>query len=153
MSMPQRYFLTTRAHRVFAMAHDLADQLGHDDVTPLHFALCVVREGRSVAVGALLRLGVPLAVLERELEAGLPPGGAPRLPASERTWSATDERMIEQALAEAGELGTEHYGCEHLLLAVLRDRAGAPAQVLARHGVGLDEARAEVVRIYNVRPS
>lgn len=50
MSLPRRPFLTTRAHEVFALAHDLADRLGHDDLTPVHVALSVLREGRGVAV-------------------------------------------------------------------------------------------------------
>jgi len=64
MSMPRRPYLTTRAHKVFASAHDLAERLGHDDVTPVHIALGLVREGRSLAIAALFNHGVPLDVLD-----------------------------------------------------------------------------------------
>ncbi len=70
--MPRRPWLTTRASEVFALAHDLVDELGHDDVTPVHMALGLVRKGPNVAVGALFNRGVPLDVFERELEALLP---------------------------------------------------------------------------------
>lgn len=147
MSMPMRPNLTTHAHDVFASAHDLADRLGHDDVTPVHVAISVVREIPNVGAGALFNLGVSPEVLERELEECLPPSETPRNPAPPRTWSATDEHFIEQAKVEAHELGTRFYGCEHVLLAFLRDEAGATAQVLARHGIGYDNLRAEILRM------
>lgn len=148
VSLPRRVSLTTRAHEAFALAHDIADRLGHDDVTPVHIVLGVLREGRSAAVAALYSLNVPLVDLYRELEAELPPPGTPRASPPERAWRPSDEQVIEQARSEARELGTEYYSCEHLLLALLRDAAGAPARVLARHGVGFDDVRNEVQRIY-----
>lgn len=152
MAMPRRPFLTSRAHQAFALAHDLADQLGHDAVSPVHLALGVLREGRSVAVCALFNRGVPLDVLDHELEARLPRPGTPRTPSPNRSWSPSDEQLIDQAKLEARELGTEFFGCEHLLLALLRDGTGAPAHVLGRYGVRFDDARDEVLRIYSARP-
>jgi ATP-dependent Clp protease ATP-binding subunit ClpC len=152
MSLPRRPLLTTRAHNALALAHRLAEGLGHDDVTPIHIALGVLREGRSVAVVVLFNRGVPLDALERDLEAHLPLPETASTLARERSWSPGDEQMIDRARVEARELGTEFFGCEHLLLALLRDETGAPAQVLARHGVHFDDARAEVMRIYNARP-
>jgi ATP-dependent Clp protease ATP-binding subunit ClpC len=151
MSMPSRPFLTTRAHQAFSIAHDLAERLGHEDITPAHVALGVVREGRSVAVAVLVNRGVALAALERELEALLPPPGRPREVAVERVWTPSDEPLIEKARMEARELRTEFFGCEHLLLALLRNE-GAVAEVLARHGVHLTDARTEILRIYDTRP-
>ena len=60
--------------------------------------------------------------------------------------------MLARTIAESRELHVEFFGCEQVLLALLRDQAGAPAQVLARHGVRFDDARAEVVQAYNTRP-
>jgi ATP-dependent Clp protease ATP-binding subunit ClpC len=151
-TMLRRPYVTTRTHEVFAIAHDLADRLGHDDVTPVHVSLGLVREGRSIAASILHSRGVPLDALERELEAHLPPTGEPRVPAHERSWTRSDERMLEQATVEARELGTEFFGCEHVLLAFLRDPTSAPAQVLAQHGVRFNDARTEVLRVYNARP-
>ncbi len=153
MLMPRRPYVTTRTHEVFAIAHDLADRLGHDDVTPVHVALGLISEGQNMAAQILLfSRGVPRDVLERELEGYLPPPGAPRPPAQPRSWTSSDERMLEQATVEARELGTEYFGCEHVLLAFLRDATSVPAQVLAQHGVHFDDFRTEVLRIYNRRP-
>src|SRR5688572_23919993 len=145
MSMPRRPYVTTRTHEVFAIAHDLAERLGHDDVTPVHIALGLIREGRSVAAAAILSRGVQLDVLERELEAHLSPPEAPRVPPAERSWTPSDECVLERATVEARELGTEFFGCEHVLLAFLRDATSTPAQVLARHGIRFEDARTEVL--------
>ena len=152
MSMPRRPYLTSRAHAAFSLAYDLADERGHEVVTPVHVTLGILREGRSVAVELLYRGGVPLDVLQRELEESLPPARAPRTPAGARSWAASDERLLEQARVEADELGTEYYGCEHLLLAILRDPAGIPARVLERHGAAYDVARSEALHVFRTRP-
>jgi ClpA/ClpB-like protein len=81
---------------LFALAHDIADRLGHGDATLVHIALGALRERRSVAVRALFQSG-----------------------------------------------RTEFFGCEHVLLALLREETGLPAQALARHGVRFDDVQAE----------
>lgn len=153
MSMlPRRPYVTTRTHKVFAIAHDLADRLGHGDVTPTHLTLGLISEGRSIAA-AILHARVPLDVLERDLNAHLPQPGTPRVPVPDHSWISSDERVLEQATVEARELGNEYFGCEHLLLAFLRDPTSALAQVLAKHGVHFDDVRTDVLRANNARPN
>ncbi len=149
--MPRLPYLTTRAHNVFALAHDIADRLGHDDVTAVHLAIAVVRQN-GVPVGALYNLGIPLGVLERELEEHLPAAGIARPATPVRSWTPGDQQMIDKARSEARELGTEFYGSEHLLLALVREGAGDAAHVLAKHGVRYDNLQREILRIYNARP-
>ena len=132
MVMPVRPWVTTRTRKAFAIAHDLADQLGHENVTPVHVTLGLLREGLNIAAQTLLyRRDVQGEILERELEAQLPPPGTPRPATGSHSWTPSDERMLERAAAEAQELGTAYFGCEHVLLAFLRDPTSVPAQVLA----------------------
>jgi ATP-dependent Clp protease ATP-binding subunit ClpC len=147
-----RPYVTTRTHEVFATAHDLADRLGHDEVTAVHIALGLINDRRNIAAQILYGRGVPLDVLEPELEARLPRPGAPRVPPPTHPWTNSDENVLEQASVAGRELGAEYIGCEHLLLGFLRDPATAPAQVLAQHGVFFEDALAEVLRAYNRRP-
>jgi hypothetical protein len=61
-----------------------------------------------------------------------------------RTWehfSDRAERVIAHAQEEAGRLGHNYLGTEHLLLGVLRERGSRGAEVLAAHGVSLGAAR------------
>jgi ATP-dependent Clp protease ATP-binding subunit ClpA len=106
-----------------------------------------VREGQSPAVVVLYYLKVQLDVLERDLEAELPPPQTLPVAVGELTWTASDGEMLQRAATEARLLGHEYQGCEHLLLAFLRDASSTPAIVLARHGVRFDNARAEVLRV------
>ena len=153
MLMPVRPYVTTRTREVFALAHDLADRLGHDEVTPVHVTLGLIREGMNIAAQILLYgRGVPRDVLERDLETHLPRPGTPRPPTDSPSWTSSDERILAQATVEARELGTEYFGCEHVLLAFLRDATSVPAQVLSHYGVHFDDFRAEVLRIYNRQP-
>jgi ATP-dependent Clp protease ATP-binding subunit ClpC len=152
MEMPRRPYLTTRAHEAFALAHDLADRRGDEALTPAHLALGLLREGRGLVAHVLHVRGVSVDALARELEAGLPAPRRPRPAPAERHWTDEDERFVAQAMREARELGTEYYGTEHLLLALARDPAGAPAQALARQGVGFADVRAEVLRVLRPEP-
>ena len=148
MPMPRRPYLTSRASAAFALAHDLADRLGHDTIAADHLALGVLHHGKNLAVAALHNRRVPLATLVRDLEATLPPPGSPKPLKADRDWTPADEALIKQAEAEAAQLDTPFYACEHLLLVALRDASGGPARALALHGLGVDEMQAEVRRIY-----
>ena len=64
---------------------------------------------------------------------------------------ATDDALAAERAAstEAERLDHRGYiGCEHLLLGLLSHDTTTAARVLAEHGVSLDAARREVVRIY-----
>ncbi len=147
MSMPMRPWVTNHAHEVFASAHELAERLGHHDVTPLHIMLGFLDQMENLASAVLSQLGVPLDILEGELKDHLPAPGMPRTPPNERSWTPSDERLIDLAKVEADKLGHRHHGSEHLLLAFIRDSTGPTATVLLGHGIGYDDVRAEVIRI------
>jgi plasmid stability protein len=67
--------------------------------------------------------------------------------AAMRAFSGSAAReVIEAASEEARALGQGHIGSEHLLLALLRDEAGAVADILGALGLGIDAVRAEVER-------
>ena len=146
--MPRRPYLTTRAHEAFSLAFDVARQHGEDEVTPLHLTVGILREGRGVAVGMLHERGVPLDDVAQELEAVLQTRPAvARANASAYEWTPGAERLVAAAQSEARLLGTEYYGVEHLLLAMLRDEASASTQVVARHRVRAADIEADLRRL------
>jgi ATP-dependent Clp protease ATP-binding subunit ClpA len=53
-------------------------------------------------------------------------------------------RVVVLAQEESGELGHDHIGTEHLLLALIREEDGIAGQVLGEAGITLDEARKQV---------
>jgi ATP-dependent Clp protease ATP-binding subunit ClpC len=60
-------------------------------------------------------------------------------------FSAGAQRVVKLATTEARRLGHPHIGTEHLLLGVLSDDDGEPAEVLRAAGVSLPAARHKVV--------
>src|SRR4051812_29928326 len=134
MPLPRRPYVTTRTHEVLEIAHDLAEQRGHDDVTPVHVALGLILEGKGLAPH-IMALAVPLDELDAELREQLPATGPPRVPPRAPSWTPAMERIIDLATIESRELDVEYQGVEHVLLALLRDETSVPAQLLARHGL------------------
>lgn len=143
--MPNRPGVTVRTQHVFGIAHELAARLGHSDISPVHLLLAIIREGRSPAVVVLYQRGVHLDVLEEELENRLPASREP-YPATD-TWTADDLALLRNAAREASELGHQYQGCEHILLAVLRDSESVASKVLAHNNVHFADARTEVLRL------
>jgi ATP-dependent Clp protease ATP-binding subunit ClpA len=152
MTLPTRPYLTTRAHGALAEAWRIARDRGAADVAPIDVALGLLHDRQGIAVGMLLMQGVDLDALGRELRAELPDRVVDAEPATEPRWTPELERVVSLAREESCELGVEFYGVEQVLLAVLRDGTGAPARVMARHGVSYEGARGTVQRLYAAQP-
>lgn len=173
LRMRERAYLTSHGHEAFAVAHELADQLGHDAVNSVHLALGIVRSS-GVGAAVLHSLNVPIDDLERDLRGGLPTSGLRKStlqppafseplelvdtqgsvyrstePATvEYAWTPSDELFLTQATDVAREMGTRFYGSEHLLLALLQDESSSTAEVFARYGVRYDSVKSETLRLY-----
>ena len=139
--------LTQRAREALTRAYEYAERRGDAELTAVHVALGLLAEGQNVAVYVLSGRGVPLEVLTQELTALLPaPGASWDVPGAYHSAPAHEE-FVTRAEREARELDAPYFGAEHLLLALLRDGAGMPAQVLTRYGVGFEDARTDVRRV------
>lgn len=146
MRLPRRGAITTRTLDVFEYAFDLAEDLGHDDVSPLHVAIGLIREGEGIAA-AVLGSAASLDVLLREFETLLPAQGPPRVPERDLCWTRGLERVLAQAQAESKALDHDFQGTEHVLLALLKIESSPPSLVLARYGLSYDVAREHVLRV------
>jgi ATP-dependent Clp protease ATP-binding subunit ClpC len=65
----------------------------------------------------------------------------------ELPYTSRAKKVLEYAMAEARELNHSYVGTEHLLLGLLREEKGLAAKVLGELGIGLDEARAETLKL------
>jgi ATP-dependent Clp protease ATP-binding subunit ClpC len=124
-----------------------ASARNHSPIDTGHVLLGLIAGGDDdVAVRALDRLGVDRATVEHLVEARLaPPGDRPvrgHIP-----FHADAKAALVEALRESRELGHDHIGTEHLLLAVRQVEAGVAAQALAEAGVRHDDLRAAVVEL------
>jgi ATP-dependent Clp protease ATP-binding subunit ClpC len=128
------------ARRSLFFARYAASQLGSVSIETEHLLLGLMRQA-SPAVLAVLS-GVPLLALREELELGEPRDQIPTH--VEIPFSPAAKRALHAAAEEADALRHTAIRCEHLLLGVLREPESAVAAALARHGVGLEEARGRI---------
>ena len=135
------------ARRAVVSAQGAARRMGHDHVDTEHLLLGILAAGPDAAGATVLqRSGLTSAEVETEIESAV---GRRREPTKGHIpFSAGAKRALELSLPEA--IASGHgLGTEHLLLALMRERTGLAAQLLARHGVELDR----VVAFVRERPS
>jgi ATP-dependent Clp protease ATP-binding subunit ClpC len=146
--MFQRF--TDRARRVVVLAQHEARTLDHDYIGTEHILLGLIDEGQGVATTALTSMGISLEEMRQAVRdtigRGAQPPGSGHIP-----FTPQAKKVLELSLRESMQLGHEYIGTEHILLALTREGGGA-AQLLARAGVDLDQARQQVVELLSGYP-
>jgi ATP-dependent Clp protease ATP-binding subunit ClpC len=138
---------TDRARRVIVLAQEEARALDHNWIGTEHILLGLLHEGAGVAGRALTAMGIGLDAMRAAVEDIIPRGPAP-LPESEHIpFTPRAKKVLELSLREALQLGSDHIGTEHMLLALIREGDGVAAQVLVSSGVDLNRARAQVTTL------
>ncbi len=148
------YNFTDRVRKVLAMAREEAIRLQHDYVGTEHILLGLIREGEGVAAAVLTNLSIDLDQIHEQVEESVKKGKA-TIALGELPYTSRAKKVLEFAMAEARELNHSYVGTEHLLLGLLREEKGIAAQVLNTLGIGLEEARAETLKVLgsDVSPS
>ena len=140
------YNFTDRVRKVLAMAREEAIRLKHDYVGTEHILLGLVREGEGVAAAVLANLAADLDEMNRLVEDNVRQGKSAST-IGELPYTSRAKKVLEYAMAEARELNHSYVGTEHLLLGLLREEKGLAAKVMGELGIGLDEARAETLKL------
>jgi hypothetical protein len=123
---------TPRARAVLAASQDEARAAGHDYVGTEHLVLALLSQPEGLAAKALAESVTPDRLRAAMNEAFGPPSDdiPEHIP-----YTLRGKNVIEVSVREAGRLGHDYVGTEHILLAVLGDRQGIGALVLTGHGV------------------
>jgi ATP-dependent Clp protease ATP-binding subunit ClpC len=136
---------SSRTRVSLAIARAIAAGRGDTDVTPIHIALGLLREGENAAVAVLHHRGAALHTLRHELELLLgPPPGRAQPEEVVRPLLPGEQEVVAQARICSRREGDEHVGPEHLLLALLADRESPVAHTLAQHGLETESAIASM---------
>jgi len=140
---------TDRARRAVVLAQHEARGLGHGSVGTEHLLLGLLAEGGGVAALALTSLGVSREEARDRVEeiAGRGQG----VPAGHLPFTPRLKKVLELSAREAQQLGHTYIGTEHLLLSLLAEDDGIPAQVLAGRGVPDALVRERVVALVTDR--
>ena len=122
---------TTRATEAIAAAQQLAEGEGHPELTALHLLLSLLDQPDGVVPTVIERIGKdPAAVttaVREELARQPKVSGTAQL-----TLGADARRILSDAHPLAERMRDEYVSTEHLLLAIIEDAAGNPAQRLLR---------------------
>jgi ATP-dependent Clp protease ATP-binding subunit ClpC len=137
---------TGRAREIMALAEQEASDTGQEFIGTEHILLGLVREGSGVAANVLRNMSVDLLTLRIELaklvagESSTPTFGAHPL-------TPRANHVVDYALEEARRLNHNYVGTEHLLLGLLREHEGEPAQILTNLGLGPAAIRKECLNL------
>jgi ATP-dependent Clp protease ATP-binding subunit ClpA len=149
--MFERFLRNARA--VATQAQDEAQRVGASVVGSEHLLLALAASPESPAGRALATLDIDEAAVRRAIDvefrsalervgitlSAVGISSAP-VPSEKRPrWGAPAKRALEQALKEAKSRKERHIGSEHILLALLRARAGAVPRLLDTLGVSPTE--------------
>ena len=119
--------------------------LDHNHIGTEHLLLGLINEGEGIAAQALEALGISLDRVRQDVEEIVGrggqshPGHIPFTPAA--------KKVLELSLREALQLGHNYIGTEHILLGLVRQGDGVPAEVLQKLGADLDRVRATVIEL------
>ncbi len=137
---------TERGKRVFQIAHKEALRMGHDVIGTEHVLLALLYENDAIISRVLMYHGTSpetiVSEIERNAGVGTPYSEERDLPTSHRV-----KVVMDLAMREARRMGMNYIGTEHIFLAILAEREGMAAQVLAAHGMTLAGCRALIAEL------
>ena len=140
---------TARAKTAIEKAQEAAEALGHSYVGSEHLLLGIIREDGGQGARALKENGLTDALLTELVEKYVgkgDPGGTPQ------GLSPRAKRVIELAIGDAGRLGHNFVGTEHLLMGLLREPESAGARIIASTGVDLNKLYTDVLSLFGSIP-
>ncbi len=133
---------TERAKSAIEKAQEAAEELGHSYVGSEHLLLGIIREGGGQGAKVLRENGLTdsliAGLVEKYVGRGDP--GSPVQGLSPRA-----KRIIELAIGDAGRLGHNFVGTEHLLMGLLREPDSAAAKIISSTGCELNKLYTDVV--------
>lgn len=135
----ERY--TERQVKAMLHAEDWAIRLRSPHISPEHILLGLLEEKDTLAVQMLERLGVDVHKMKSELENQLKAQAPAHPPFGSPTLTAPAKQVLIHVADEAKSLGDSHIDTGHLLLALLREKQGLAAKILAKYNVRYEDVR------------
>ncbi len=142
----ERY--TERARKAMLHAEDWAIRLRSPHISLEHILLGLLEEKDTLAVKILERLGVDVHKMKSELEKQLMLQAPARPPVGSPTLTAPAKQVLIRAADEARSMNDSHIDTAHLLLALLKEKQGLAAKILAKYNVRYEEVRK---RLYELK--
>jgi ATP-dependent Clp protease ATP-binding subunit ClpB len=130
---------TIKSQELIQKAQSLAGQYGNQQIEPEHLLSAMLADREGTAVAMLRKLGVaPESIAAETLRA------VERLPKvsgagmGEAYISGRTKAVLEAAFTEATQMKDEYVSVEHILLAIIAEKAGDAGRILSRASVTRD---------------
>ena len=130
---------TEGAKKALALAQESAKEMGHNYVGSEHLLLGLLHEEEGAAAKALERFGVDVSEVRKRADSMVGKGDYHFTDSF--GYTPRTKKIIELSLYEAKTLKNNYIGTEHLLLALIRERDGVAARILAELGVDPEALR------------
>ena len=137
---------TDGVKRVMQLAREESARLGHNYIGTEHLLLGIIKDGKGKAVTVLTNLGLNLETVKQSIEDYVATSGG-TMTIGEVPFTPRAKQILEVAANEAKEMKTQFVDIEHLLLALLKDKEGVAAQILAAFGVDYKTAWDETLAV------
>ncbi|MBI2645285.1 ATP-dependent chaperone ClpB [Candidatus Uhrbacteria bacterium] len=113
---------TTKAQEALQRAQNLAGEYSHQELTPLHVLLTLVKQPEGIVGSILQKLEIPLPALEDRIGQGLQflPHITDNTAAGQMFISKEMAQVFNQSEREAKNIGDEYISTEHLFLALIQ---------------------------------
>ena len=148
---------TNRARVINARANQIATEAGSSHIGPEHMLLALIKLGkadekwRGIGYHAILKLA-DMDAVEKSLTELMPKAGKTIIERPDQTNPANifAKTVIERAIQESRDLGTNHVGSEHLLLAMLSLGDSLSALALNENGITYVGARQKIAALLGI---
>jgi len=131
--------LTTKSQEALQAAQELAHQHSHQEVDGEHLALALTQQQDGIIPTLLQRTGTDLAKFQADLDAELTRRAQVQGSSSADLYLSNDlKQALDDAQAEATQLGDDYVSTEHLLLGLLAKGGTALGRVFKKHNLQRD---------------
>jgi len=129
---------TLKAQEVIQNSQDIASKKGHQQIEPEHVLYALLEQREGVIPSLFGKIGIKEDVVLHELIQALDQLPKVSGAGGDAYISPRSKRVFDQALKEAGQMRDEYVSVEHILLAIIEDKEGKAAKILASHGLTRD---------------
>jgi ATP-dependent Clp protease ATP-binding subunit ClpC len=131
---------TERGRKIIIYAKEEAERKNNDYLGTEHLLLAILREGDSIPITILKKMGLSIDEIRFEVERNLPVGSN-LLTFGDIPFTPRAKKVLELSIEEARLLGHNYIGSEHLLLGLIREDEGIAGRILRNLGANLLGAR------------
>ncbi len=129
---------TLKAQEVIQNSQEIASKKGHQQIEPEHLLHALLEQKEGVIPSLFGKIGVSEDAVLQELIQTLDQLPKVSGAGGDAYISPRSKVVLDQALKEAGQMRDEYVSVEHILLAIIEDKQGKAAKILASHGLTRD---------------